>query len=123
MAITAQLDPAAGSLAAVVGTFLLAVSFYALTAHIAARYVLGDVRFRRALLVGVVPAVVSLLLQRYGPAVTILMTLLADFFAIRGAYRLGNRLAGLVALVHYTVTAILGITLVNLIGLLSTAPT
>jgi len=119
----AQLDPSAGSPVAVLGTFLAAVAFYSLTAHIAARYVLGDVRARRALLVGTVPAVLSVLLQRYGPAVTIATTLLADFFAIRGAYRLGNRVAGMVALAHYTVTVILGITLYNLIALLGTAPT
>jgi hypothetical protein len=123
MTVFAQLDPAGGTLVAFVGTFLALTIGYALTAYIAARYVLGEVPAKRALLVGAVPAAVSLLLQQYGPAVAIAVTLLADFFAIRSAYRLENRLAGLVALVHYTVTAILGITLVNLIGLLSTAPT
>ncbi|WP_135821761.1 DUF7473 family protein [Halostella litorea] len=123
MPIVAQLDPAPGTPVAYVGTFLLSAAFYAFTAHIAARYVLGDVLARKALLVGVVPAAASLLLQQYGPAVTIIVTLLADFFAIRGVYRLGNRLAVLVSVIHYTVTAILGITIYNLVALLSTAPT
>jgi len=107
----AQLDPSAGSPVAVLGTFLAAL------ARRQGRTA------RRALLVGTVPAVLSVLLQRYGPAVTIATTLLADFFAVWGAYRLGNRVAGMVALAHYTVTVILGITLYNLIALLGTAPT
>ncbi|WP_121820995.1 DUF7473 family protein [Halostella salina] len=123
MALVAQLDPAGGTPIAYVGTFLAFWIGYSLTAHIAARYVLGDVSVRRALLVGPVPAAASILLQQYGPAISIAVTLFGDYLAIQSVYRLNYRLAGLVAIVHYTVTVILGITLANLIGLLSTAPT
>lgn len=112
-----------GGVIAIVGTFLLTVFFYAVTAHIAARYVLGDVPVSRALAVGVVPAVVSFLLQQYGPAVSILVAAGADLVAIQAIYRLKYRTAAIVALVHYTVAAILGITIFNLVRLLSTAPT
>ncbi|WP_138796488.1 hypothetical protein [Halostella sp. PRR32] len=123
MAFVAQLDPAGGTLVAYVGTFLIFALGYSVTAHIAARYVLGEVSARRALLVGPVPAAASVLLQQYGPAITIGVTMFGDYLAIRSAYRLNYRLAGLVAVIHYTVTVIAGITLVNLVGLLGTAPT
>ncbi|WP_135824736.1 DUF7473 family protein [Halorussus ruber] len=109
---------------ALVGTFLLAVLFYSVTAHIAARYVLGDVPITRAFLVGVVPAVISFALEAYqNPAVIIAIALAADFFAIRAVYRLRYRTAGVVALAHYTVSALFGITIFNLVRLLGTAPT
>lgn len=123
MAILLQVQPSAGTLLALVGTFLVTVLFYAATAHLAARYVLGDVPVSRALLVGVVPAIVSFLLQQYGPAISILVAAGADLLAIQAIYRLRYRTAAIVALVHYTVAAILGITIFNLVRLLSTAPT
>ncbi|USZ67121.1 hypothetical protein NGM10_10305 [Halorussus salilacus] len=113
----------AAPVVALIGTFLIAVLFYAVTAHIAARYVLGSVPIGRALAVGVVPAVVSFALQAYHPIYVIPLAAGADFFAIRAVYRLRYRTTGLVALAHYTVSAILGITIYNLVALLSTAPT
>jgi hypothetical protein len=109
--------------AALVGTFLLAVLFYSVTAHIAARYVLGDVPIPRAFVVGVVPAVIAFALQAYGPGVVILISAAADFFAIRAVYRLKYKTAGVVTLAHYTVSALFGITIFNLVRLLGTAPT
>ena len=106
-----------------VGTFLLAVLFYGVTAHVAARYVLGDVPVVRAFAVGVVPAAISFALQAYGPAVVILVSASAAFFAIRAVYRLKYKTAGVVALAHYTVSALAGITIFNLVRLLGTAPT
>ncbi|WP_137284331.1 DUF7473 family protein [Halorussus salinisoli] len=108
---------------ALVGTFLLTVLFYGVTAHIAARYVLGDVPIVRAFAVGVVPAIISFALQAYGPAIVILVSASADFFTIRAVYRLKYKTAGVVTLAHYTVSALLGITIFNLVRLLGTAPT
>lgn len=108
---------------ALVGTFLLAVLFYGVTAHVAARYVLGEVPVVRAFAVGVVPAVISFALAPYHPAYVIPIAATADFFAIRVIYRLKYRTAGLVALAHYTVSALAGITIYNLVRLLGTAPT
>ncbi|PSP55600.1 hypothetical protein BRC82_04790 [Halobacteriales archaeon QS_1_67_19] len=107
---------------ALVATFLLAVLFYGATAHIAARYVLGDAPIGRAFLVGIVPALVSFALRPYAPAIVIPLAAGADFFAIRAVYRLQYRTAGLVAAAHYTVSAIAGITVFNLVRLLGTAP-
>lgn len=117
-----QLDPATGPPSAVLGTFLLAAIFYALTAHVAARYVLGQAPVAPAIGVGVTLAAVVLLLGEAGPATVIGVSLAVDVAAIRLLYRLAWRQTGLVALVHYTVAAILGITLFNLARLLATAP-
>lgn len=119
----AQLEPATGPPVAVFGTFLLAAAFYALTAHVAARYVLGSVPLLPAAGVGLVLAGVSLLLRSYGPASVITASLLADVVVINRLYGIDWRPTVLVAVVHYTVSAILGITLFNLVRLLATAPT
>ncbi|MDX1747395.1 MAG: hypothetical protein R3324_15775 [Halobacteriales archaeon] len=118
----AQLNPATGPPEAFVGTFLLATAFYAVTAHIAARYVLGDVPFVRAARVGPVPALVGLALQQWGPAVVIAVSVVVDYVAIRYSYRLSLKMAGAVSLIHYTVSAIAGITVFNLVRLLGTMP-
>jgi hypothetical protein len=118
----AQLDPASGPPLAVVGTFLLATAFYALTAHIAARYVLGSVPIRPAAGVGVVLAGVALVLRSFGPATVIAVSLAADVAAINRLYGVDWRPTLLVAVVHYTVSALLGLTLFNLLRLLATAP-
>lgn len=123
MALTpVQLDPSTGGPLAFVGTLLVLAVLYGTTLHVAARYVLGDVPLKRAFAVGVVLAVASLLLQRYGPAVAIVATLAVDAFAISAIYRLSWRSTTLVAVVHYTVTVIAGITLVNALALIQSAP-
>ncbi|MFC6731379.1 MULTISPECIES: hypothetical protein [unclassified Haladaptatus] len=118
-----QVVPAEGGPLAVAGTFVLGALFYALTAHIAARYVLGDVPPTRALMVGPVPALVTILLQQYPVAVMLLMGFIADFLAIRFIYRVRLKTGGLIAVVHYTVTVLLALVLANLVALLGTAPT
>ena len=110
------------SLVAIAGTFLLTLVFYSITAHIAARYVLGDVPIRLAFVVGLVPATISFLLQQYGGLVVIALAAVTDFVAIQAVYRLKYRTAGMVAVVHYTVAALLGIAVFNLVRLLATAP-
>jgi hypothetical protein len=118
----AQLDPATGTPLAFLGTFLVAAVFYTATLFVAARYVLGDAPLSRAAIVGVTLAAASLLLQRYQPAIVIVTTLALDAFAISAVYRLSWRSTALVAVVHYTVAVIAGITLFNLFALLQTAP-
>ncbi|WP_435348285.1 DUF7473 family protein [Haloarchaeobius sp. HRN-SO-5] len=122
MLFPAQLDPSAGTPVAYVGTFLVAALFYSVTLHIAARNVLGDVPIKRAFVVGPMLGLVSVLLQQYGPAVVIAVTVLVDAVAISVVYRLDARLTAFVAVIHYTVSVILGFTLFNLYALLSTAP-
>lgn len=117
-----QIDPAARGPIAFLGTFLVAAVFYSLTLHIAARYVLGDVPIKRAFVVGVVLAGAAMLLQQYGPAIVIVTTLGLDAFAISAVYRLSWKSTAFVAVIHYTVAVIAGITVFNLVALLSTVP-
>lgn len=118
----AQVTPAGGGPLAYAGTFLLATAFYALTVHLAARYVLGDVPLRRALAVGTVPAATTLLLQQYGPAASIAVAVVADALAIHAVYRIRVSLTAAVTVIHYTVSVLLGLTLFNLLRLAATAP-
>lgn len=118
----AQLEPATGPPVAVAGTFLLTAAFYTLTAHLAARFVLGSVPLAPAVGVGLTLAVVALVLRPVGPATVIAVSLAVDAAAIKVFYGLDWRPSMLVTLVHYTVAALLGITVFNLVRLLATAP-
>ncbi|WP_049998113.1 DUF7473 family protein [Halococcus sediminicola] len=117
----AQVSPAAGSALAYVGTFLLAAGVYSLTAHIAARNVLGDVPPKRALLVGPVPAAISLLLQQYGP-LAFLLAIATDFVLIRYVYRLKIRTTALVTFVHLVVSILVLFVVLSAYRLAGTAP-
>lgn len=118
----AQLEPATGPPIAVAGTFLLAALFYAITAHLAARYVIGSVPVVPAIGVGIVLAAVAFLLRSFGPAPVIAASLTIDLVAIKRFYDLDWRPTMLVTVAHYALSAILGITLFNLARLLATAP-
>lgn len=117
-----QVAPAAGGPLALGGTFVLLSVLFATTAHIAARYVLGSVPAWRAMLVGPVPAAITLGLQQYPTVVMILVGVSGDFAAIWAVYRVRPRDVALITGVHYTVSVILSITLASLIALLNTAP-
>jgi len=122
--VPAQADVTGGGLLALVVTFLLTSLFYAVTLHLAATFLIGDVPSQRAAYVGPVPAAVSLLLQQYGLAdsrlvlVVIVATLVADLFAISFVYRLKLRSAVPLVLLHFGFAAALGVALGNLLGVL-----
>jgi hypothetical protein len=118
----APLDPATGPPLAVAGTLLVAVGFYAATAHLAARYVLGSAPVLPAVGVGVVLGVVAFLLRSVGPAPVIAASLAADVAAIKALYGLEWRPTAFVAVVHYALSAVLGVALYNLVRLLVAAP-
>lgn len=106
-----SVDPAAGTPIQYVGTFLVAVLFYAITGHVAARYVLGETPFRLALGVGVAPALASILLQQYGFLVVAPAALALDFVAFHALYRVKYRTAAICAIMHFTVSVIVGVAL------------
>jgi len=122
VAVFAQIDPASGSATAIAGTFLLTAAGYALTAHVAARNVLGDVSAKRAVPIGVILATVAFAGQRNQPAVVLGASILVDYVAIKTLYDTSYKLTALITVVHYTVFVLLGITLLYLFALLSTAP-
>lgn len=104
-------DPAAGTPLQYVGTFLVATLFYAITGHVAARYVLGGTPFKLALGVGLAPALASILLQQYGFLVVAPAALALDFVAFHVLYRVKYRTAAICAIMHFTISVIVGVAL------------
>jgi hypothetical protein len=107
------------SILAVLGTLFVAALFYGLTAHVAARYVLGDVKIEQGLLVGPVPAAIFVLgVQVLGQGVGLLVALAAalvgDFLAIDRVYDPGKKWSAAVTVVHYTVTVLVVLMLSSL---------
>lgn len=109
---------------AVAGTFLSLALFLSVTAHVAARNVLGDVPARLALTVGPGPAAVAVVGAALSvpAAATVPLAVALDALLVRRAYGLGRRLLAFVTLIHAVVSVILGAILVAGFFLLRTAP-
>lgn len=109
---------------AVAGTIGSLALFLSLTAHIAARNVLGDVPPVNALGVGILPAVIASLPRTIGlsPYVAILLALLVDASAIKLLYGKEWKLTAYITLIHAVVSVILGAIVVSLVLLLMSAP-
>ncbi len=115
-------EPAAGTPLAFAGTLLVSWLLYAYAAQVAATFLLGDVPWRRAALVGAVPAVATVALINYDPLVIIAVAVAADFGAIRAVYRLRYRTTALVTGMHAAVSVVLGVGVAYLVRLVGTAP-
>ncbi|WP_415379650.1 hypothetical protein [Halosimplex sp. TS25] len=121
-----QVDPTGGGIFALVVTFLLTALFYAVTLHLAATFFIGDVPSQRAAYVGPVPAVISILLGRYGvegigfvpPGLAFLLalavTLFADAVAISVSYRISWRPTAILTALHLAFSVALIIPLNNI---------
>ncbi|MFB6268999.1 MAG: hypothetical protein ABEH83_03585 [Halobacterium sp.] len=120
--VVAQVQPAPGTLGQYAATFLGGWLLFAFTAHVAATYVLGDVPWKRAALVGLAPAVATIALVRYTPLVIVAVSLAADFAAVHAVYRVKYRTAALVVVMHYVVSLALVLLAANLLALAGTAP-
>lgn len=109
---------------AVVGTVGLLGLFLTLTAHLAARNVLGDVSPVKALGVGFGPAVVSLLTQ-LSPipgGVGVLAALAVDGVVIQLLYDQPRRTTVRITAVHAIISVILGTVLIGGLILASSLP-
>jgi hypothetical protein len=108
----------------VVGTFLLFSLFLSLTAFIAARNVLGDVPWRRYLLVGPPVAAIAFLGTAFdlNPVLVVLAALLVDAGLLVRLHDVRPRLQAAIVFVHMVVTVLLGVVLGGLVLLLGTAP-
>jgi hypothetical protein len=127
--LQASPDPTGGGVLAFVVTLLIAWLFYAVTLHLAATFFIGDVPSQRAAYAGMAPALVSILLGRWGiegiafvspslgVAVVLLATLVADAVAISAIYRISWRPTAALTLLHLAFAAIIGIALNNIFGL------
>jgi len=113
---------------AIAGTFASLAIFLSITAHIAARNVLGDVPVRYAFVVGPVPAAVSFVVAAFArnrPAVLFLglgVALVLDAVAVRYLYDQGPRLAAYITLIHFVVSVILGTILFGVLAIIQSAP-
>jgi hypothetical protein len=114
--------------AAVLGTYLVFAAFLTLTAHVAARNVMGDVRFDRAIYVGPVTAAVSFLFlavlgtRWFVPLVTLPVAVAVDLTMIRRSYDIDRRLGVYVAFIHFVVSVILATVIGASLVLLTQSP-
>jgi len=117
-----QVVPQTGSPLALAGTFLLGWLFFGFTAQVASSFFLSDPPWRRAVLVGLVPATISMLLIQFDPLVIVAVGLLADAVAMDRVYGADRRTTALMVVLHYAATVAIVLFVSNLVALLSTAP-
>ena len=113
---------------AVAGTFASFAVFLSITAHIAARNVLGDVPVRNAFVVGPVPATVSVVVATFAAGNSPLIfagvatAIVLDGVAIRALYDESTRLAAYITFIHFVVSVILGTIVFGVWALSISAP-
>ena len=117
-----QVAPAPASPLALIGTFLLGWAFFAFTAQIAASFFLAEAPWRRAVVVGLVPAAASTALVRFDPVVILAVGLAADAAAIHLIYEVRYRTTAMMTALHYAATVAIVLLVANLLALFSTAP-
>jgi len=116
--------PIAETLFQVLGTLLVATAFYTLTLHLAASFLLEEASLFEALLVGPVPATISVVVgvaaeatsPLLAPLAVPLIALPADLIAIAWSYELDRRMAALVTLGHFVASVLLAASLIGLLG-------
>jgi len=109
---------------AVAGTVALFALFLSVTAHVAARNVLGDVPIKNAFLIGPIPAAVAVVAAALElPSIpAVLVALVLDATLVRYVYDLDRRLTAGVTAIHAVVSIILGSVLFSLYVLVRSAP-
>ncbi|SFR30337.1 MULTISPECIES: DUF7473 family protein [Halorubrum] len=108
----------------VLGTTVLLALFLSVTAHVAARNVLGTVDPRRALYIGPLPAVISVAgnaLDAPGGLI-VLAALLVDGTMFWWSYGQPRRAVAAMTLIHAVVTTLLGMVLFFVSILLASMP-
>jgi hypothetical protein len=109
---------------AVAGTAALFALFLSVTAHLAARNVLGDVPIRKAFVVAPLPAAIAVVAAALElpsiPAVVVAVAV--DATLVRFVYGLDRRLTAGVTVVHAVVSVILGSIIFSLYVLVLSAP-
>ncbi|TKX76035.1 hypothetical protein EXE46_00515 [Halorubrum sp. GN11_10-6_MGM] len=108
----------------VLGTTVLLALFLSITAHVAARNVLGDVDPRRALYVGPLPAVISVVGNAFdlSGALILLAALLIDGTMFWWSYEQPRRVVAVMTLIHAVVTTLLSGLLLLISVLLASMP-
>lgn len=109
---------------AAVGTVGLLALFLAVTAHLAARNVLGDVSPIKALGVGMGPALVSMItaLLSIPGGIGVLVALAVDGLAIHLFYEQPRRTSVYITVIHAIVSVILGTVVIGGLILVASLP-
>jgi len=104
------LPPLQTSVVAVAGTFAAFAVFLSVTAHVAARNVLGDVPIRNAVGVGPLPAAVAFVFTAlsWPSAPAVALALLVAGLAIGFLYGRDAKLTAYITAIHAVVSVILG---------------
>lgn len=113
-----------GNPLAIAGTVGLFALFLSITAHIAARNVLGDVEVKKAFVVGPLPAAIAVVSTALGlnPFLAIAVAIVVDATAISLLYGRSRRLTAYVTAIHVVVSILLGTVLFGLVFILASAP-
>jgi hypothetical protein len=108
----------------VIGTVGLLAVFLAVTAHLAARSVLGDVSPSKALGVGLGPALVSVVTQLVSApgGIGVIIALAVDGIAIHLLYDQPRRTSVYITAVHTIISVILGTVVIGGLILVATLP-
>lgn len=121
MSVPAQSTPSAF---AVVGTVGLLALFLSVTAHLAARNVLGDVPISKALGVGIAPALISVVTELLSlpGGVGVALALVVDGMVIHLLYEQPRQTSAYILGIHIIITVLLGTVLIGGIIILSSLP-
>jgi hypothetical protein len=119
------LVPLQVSVVTIAGTFAAFALFLSVTAHIAARNVLGDVPIRNAFGVGPLPAGVAFVFTalEWPSFVAVVLAVALDAVAIKLLYKREARLTAYVTVIHVVVSIILGVIVFGVWTLALSAPT
>jgi len=109
---------------AVLGTTVLFALFLSLTAHLAARNVLGDVDPRRALYVGPLPAVIGVVGGAFSlpEALIVPVALVVDGVMFGWSYEQPRRIVVGMTVIHAVITTLLGLVLLGVLVLFAARP-
>lgn len=104
------------SFVSVLITFLFFWAFLSFTAFLAARFVLETSSIANAVLVGTIPGLVVLAgSPRVAPVIVLVGFAVTDLVVIHLVYRRPLRQTILLTAIHYTVSVLLGLTIVSLV--------
>jgi len=108
----------------VLGTTLVFAAFLSVTAHLAARNVLGDVDPRRALYIGPLPAVIGVVGGAFSvtEALLVPLALLVDGVMFAWSYDQPRRAVVVMTAIHAVITTLLGIIVLGIGVLLASLP-
>jgi len=108
----------------VIGTYLLFALFLSFTAFLAARNVLGDVPWRRYLVVGPPLAAIAFLSATFGlnSFLALLAALLVDAGLVARLHAIRPRLVVAITVIHFVVSVLLGAVVFGVVTLVGTMP-